>query len=179
MGTTCLGALMRHRNVGLRGSHVNPYPDKLEHFRLTVFPSPGPPQQQGCVTRFTSGDQIGNCQSLDARCICQDQNFLSGIACCLVGTCNQADTDAAVQFAIQFCSSLGVTVPTAATCNTATPSATGSSSAAAPSGTAGTDGSATTTAPAPAGTSSNAAAVAGAGSGLGLVGGLVAAVALL
>ncbi|RDL36609.1 uncharacterized protein BP5553_05961 [Venustampulla echinocandica] len=85
-----------------------------------------------CVTQFTTGGNIGGCQSLDAACICSSAGFLSGIACCLAGKCNDADQAAAVTFAQTFCKASGVTnLPSAVTCasTSTTPSATAKSGA--------------------------------------------------
>ncbi|KAH7031181.1 uncharacterized protein B0I36DRAFT_362912 [Microdochium trichocladiopsis] len=70
-----------------------------------------------CLTKFTTGGNIGSCQSLDAACICRDANFLSGIACCLAGACSQSDQNQAVDYAIKFCGAQGVTVPSSVSCS--------------------------------------------------------------
>jgi len=85
---------------------------------------------QSCVTQFTSGSNIGSCNSLDIACICSNSNFLGGIACCLAGACSPADQVAATNYAQSFCKISGVTdLPTAVSC-TSTAASTGSGSAA-------------------------------------------------
>lgn len=152
-----------------------------------------------CVTDFTSGSQIAGCNSVDITCICSNKNFLSGIACCLVGVCSAADQQAATEYAQTLCKTNGVTnLPSAVSCAS---SATQSSTAA-PSGSTATSGTSTaststsatgsvsthstTTSGTVAGASSSAPAAtknAGpqnmAGMGAGILGGLVAAAALM
>lgn len=100
------------------------------------------PFQQSCANKYLTGG-IGNCGS-DAKCICSDKDFLSGIACCLAapGGCDVADQSSAIVFASQLCAAQGVTVPSAVTCTST--AASGSGSAAAATTTAGS-GSATET----------------------------------
>ncbi|KIH93672.1 hypothetical protein SPBR_04446 [Sporothrix brasiliensis 5110] len=159
---------------------------------------------QSCANKFLTGG-IGNCGS-DAKCICSDKSFLSDIACCLAapGGCDAADQSSAVVFASQLCAAQGVTVPSAVTC-TSTAGGSGSgtvatattttgsgtpteTSGAAASKTESTSTTATgaTTSPATtaaAGTTSskstNYAPRESAGVGAGLLGGVVAALALL
>ncbi|ERS97009.1 uncharacterized protein SPSK_02751 [Sporothrix schenckii 1099-18] len=157
---------------------------------------------QSCANKFLTGG-IGNCGS-DAKCICSDKSFLSDIACCLAapGGCDAADQSSAVVFASQLCAAQGVTVPSAVTCTstaggsgtaaTAT-TTTGSGTPTETSGAAATKTDSTsatatgaTTSPATtaaAGTTSskstNYAPRESAGVGAGLLGGVVAALALL
>ncbi|RFU36122.1 hypothetical protein B7463_g240, partial [Scytalidium lignicola] len=82
---------------------------------------------QSCVTQFTSGSSIGGCSGIDIACICSSPSFLSNIACCLAGACNQADQVAATNFAQSLCKTAGVTnLPDAVSCltGTATPTTT-------------------------------------------------------
>ncbi|KAM7189535.1 hypothetical protein V8F33_010013 [Rhypophila sp. PSN 637] len=59
---------------------------------------------------------IGNCGS-DVKCICADKNFLGDIACCLKGTCPDAEQTSAVAYASTLCVAFGVTdLPTAVSC---------------------------------------------------------------
>jgi len=55
------------------------------------------------------------CAVTDALCICQATSFLSGVQTCISTACNATDQAATLQFALQFCSSAGVTItlPTA------------------------------------------------------------------
>ncbi|CAK7205185.1 hypothetical protein SEUCBS139899_007950 [Sporothrix eucalyptigena] len=158
---------------------------------------------QSCANKFLTGG-IGNCGS-DAKCICSDKDFLSDIACCLAepGGCDSADQSSAVVFASQLCAAQGVTdLPSAVTCSTtasgsgtaATATTTSSGTAKETSGTAAQTGStgtvatttAATTGTAAAGTtaatttssSSNYAPRESAGVA-GLIGGVVAALAML
>jgi hypothetical protein len=152
-----------------------------------------------CVSDFTSGSQIAGCNSVDITCICSNKNFLSDIACCLVNVCSVADQQAATEYAQTLCRTNGVTnLPSAVSCaSTATQSST-----AAPSGSTATSGTSTTTTSTSAtgsaathstttsgtatGASSSTPAAtknAGpqnvAGVGAGILGGLVAAAALM
>lgn len=137
-----------------------------------------------CVTKFTSGDNIGGCPQINAQCICAQQSFISGIACCLSSVCDEADQQAAVDYAVKFCSSFGVTVPSAVSC---TSSATAT---AASTGTASSSGSATTTGTTTSGTAASGTAASTSSQNIGssanlergtagILGGLVAAVLAL
>ncbi|KAK2065379.1 hypothetical protein LY76DRAFT_331088 [Colletotrichum caudatum] len=136
---------------------------------------------QSCVTQFTSGTAIAGCSNLDVKCICSNDNFLDGIACCLAKACQEADQKAAVQYAKNICTGAGVTVPDQVVCksaNAASTSATGTSptqaspSQASPSQTSPSQ----TSAPAATGTPSSSAATLGP---VALLGGLVAALLVL
>ncbi|KAK1975497.1 hypothetical protein LZ30DRAFT_605506 [Colletotrichum cereale] len=123
---------------------------------------------QSCVTQFTSGNAIAGCSNLDVKCICSNENFLNGIACCLAGACPEADQKTAVKYAQNICTGAGVSVPDQVICKTANASASGSQ--ATPSHGAGAS---QTSSPAPATNTPNSSAAS-----LGpvaLLGGLVAA----
>ncbi|KAK5628155.1 hypothetical protein RRF57_003870 [Xylaria bambusicola] len=130
---------------------------------------------KNCLAEYTTGDKIGDCARLDAKCICASDTFISGIACCLAGVCNADEQQQAVDFARSFCSTQGVTdLPQSVTCATASPSS--SSLANTP-----TSGSAT---PTVTGTPSvavtpNAASPAKSGANAGLFGSVLAALAIL
>ncbi|KAK1970882.1 hypothetical protein LY78DRAFT_652485 [Colletotrichum sublineola] len=81
---------------------------------------------QSCVTQFTSGNAIAGCSNLDVKCICSNDNFLNGIACCLAGACPEADQKTAVKYAQNICTGAGVSVPDQVVCKTANASASGS-----------------------------------------------------
>jgi len=131
---------------------------------------------QGCVTQFTSGNAIAGCSNLDVKCICSNENFLDGIACCLVGACPEADQKTAVKYAQNICTGAGVSVPDQVVCKTANASTTGSKTS--PSQTSPSQtGAAQTSAPASAtNTPSSSAATLGP---VALLGGLVAALLVL
>ncbi|RHZ62657.1 CFEM domain-containing protein [Aspergillus thermomutatus] len=111
-----------------------------------------------CAKTCATGAIPANC-GLDVKCICSDSSFLSGISCCIAGSCPQDQqqeeahpffSPAAVQFANQICKGAGVTnLPQSASCASATQSATGTSSGSS----ATTSGSSATTS----GSSSNTA----------------------
>ncbi|KXJ92460.1 hypothetical protein Micbo1qcDRAFT_162749 [Microdochium bolleyi] len=132
-----------------------------------------------CLTKFTSGGNIGSCGGLDAACICKDANFLTGIACCLSGQCSQSDQAQAVDYAVKFCGAQGVQVPSAVSCSTAASSTKTSSATSAPSAT--NSNASTTGAGANTVTSTRApnAGQAFATPGPELIGGVLAALALL
>ncbi|KAL6250794.1 hypothetical protein RBB50_003097 [Rhinocladiella similis] len=72
------------------------------------------------------------CALTDAKCICTATNFLSGVETCIQGACSQADQQATLQFAVQFCAQANVTItlPTAAPATSSGgPASTGSSAA--------------------------------------------------
>ncbi|KAF3767154.1 hypothetical protein M406DRAFT_97783 [Cryphonectria parasitica EP155] len=73
---------------------------------------------QDCASDQFSGGSYAGCGT-DPKCICSNQDFLSNIACCLVGACDAADQTSAIAFATQICSAQGVTVPTVVSCATA------------------------------------------------------------
>ncbi|KAI0542872.1 hypothetical protein GGR58DRAFT_496336 [Xylaria digitata] len=121
---------------------------------------------KNCVTEFTTGNQIGDCARLDAKCICASDSFISGIACCLASVCNADEQNQAVDFARSFCSTQGVTdLPQSVTC-TQTPllnSTTTPTTTSTPSATA----------------TPNAGSPVGSGFSAGVYGGLVAVLAML
>ncbi|KAI1755021.1 hypothetical protein F4782DRAFT_430081 [Xylaria castorea] len=120
-----------------------------------------------CLTEFTTGNQIGDCARLDAKCICANDAFINGIACCLAGVCDADDQQSAVDFARSFCSTQGVTnLPQSVTCASASGTTTPTT---APS---------STTTPT-AMVTPNAGSPAGLGSSAGFYGGLLAALAML
>ncbi|KAK4085309.1 uncharacterized protein Triagg1_299 [Trichoderma aggressivum f. europaeum] len=71
----------------------------------------------GCVVQFTTGTSIAGCGQLDIACICKNADFLNGIACCLVSSCDKDAQTQAVNYAKQICSSAGVSTPDQVVCN--------------------------------------------------------------
>ncbi|KAM5355915.1 hypothetical protein ACJ41O_002561 [Fusarium nematophilum] len=71
---------------------------------------------QSCVDKYTTGDGIAGCGQLEVKCICSNENFLDGIACCLEDQCDQEGIAAAIKYAGQICSSAGVDVPDEVVC---------------------------------------------------------------
>ncbi|KAI1351141.1 hypothetical protein F5Y01DRAFT_283529 [Xylaria sp. FL0043] len=127
---------------------------------------------KNCLAQYTTGNQIGDCERLDAKCICASDTFISGIACCLAGVCDAADQQAAVNFARSFCGTVGVTdLPQSVTCATAS----GASITPAPT-TQG--GSSSTSTPTAATVTPNAAGP-GVADSIGVCGALLAALAIL
>ena len=94
-----------------------------------------PPSQQECANKFIAGNGIANCGN-DIKCICSNQSFISGVACCLAnqgaGGCSPADQSSAVAYASQICRIGGVTtIPSAVVCTstgTSTSAPTGATS---------------------------------------------------
>ncbi|GAB1318698.1 hypothetical protein MFIFM68171_08908 [Madurella fahalii] len=146
-----------------------------------------PPCARECAEEFLTGD-VGGC-GIDIPCICGNDQFLGGIACCLADDCDAAAQSTAVSVALALCSGAGVTgLPTAVSCTnapatttsgpadttaeTTAPPSTGTDSA-----TAATDG--PTDAPTETSQSTNYGPRQTAGAGLGAIGGIIAAVALL
>ncbi|KAI1436609.1 hypothetical protein GGR50DRAFT_197611 [Xylaria sp. CBS 124048] len=152
---------------------------------------------KNCLAEFTTGNQIGDCARLDAKCICASSTFISGIACCLAGVCDASDQQQATNFALSFCSTQGVTdLPHSVTCATSSTAATEGSSSSTSSSSASVVASTTTTMTTGTGTgtgtgtetssattSSTATVMPNAAWGLGgsanVYGGLLAALALL
>ncbi|KAI9171482.1 GPI anchored CFEM domain protein C [Paramyrothecium foliicola] len=133
-----------------------------------------------CVTSYTSGDRIAGCTSFDVKCICSNNDdFLSGIACCLEDACDQAGKDAAVTYAKEICSGSGVEVPSEVVCQSAA-SSSASSAPATTSGTATPAAETSTSSGTPTETAANETESPGAASSLQVGGGLFgAAVAML
>ncbi|KAJ4314980.1 hypothetical protein N0V84_008606 [Fusarium piperis] len=101
---------------------------------------------QPCVNRYTTGSGIAGCGQFDFRCICSNESFLDGIACCLEGECDDAGKQAAVDYAQQICSTSGVDVPNEVVCrNSTSTSASASGSNTAASRTAAATGTSTET----------------------------------
>lgn len=73
---------------------------------------------------------------MDVKCICSNNNFLDGIACCLEDACDEEGKNAAVKYAQQICSAAGVDVPDEVVCKeSSSTSASGSSTSASDSST--------------------------------------------
>ncbi|KIW12384.1 hypothetical protein PV08_09661 [Exophiala spinifera] len=65
------------------------------------------------------------CALTDVKCICTATTFLSGVETCIQGACDQADQQATLQFAVQFCASANVTIPLpSASANSSVPATT-------------------------------------------------------
>lgn len=126
------------------------------------------------MLKYTTGNAIAGCKNGNVKCICENDEFLNGIACCLTDACDDAGKAAAVKFAQQICSTAGVTVPEEVTCNNSTSSSSATESAASASGTASEAASGTASAAAVSSTSPAAAAgLSGSGVG-GAVGAVLA-----
>ena len=52
-------------------------------------------------------------------CICQKQDFMWGVECCIANQCNAADQVKTFQFASQLCSYVNVTISSPPTCSAA------------------------------------------------------------
>jgi hypothetical protein len=118
---------------------------------------------------------------VDVACICSNKDFLTNIACCLVGVCDQADQDAATTYAHQICASNGVTnLPPAVSCassvTSSTATATGSSTVSTTTSQASATTSASSSSPA---ATKNAGPHNVAGVGAGILGGLAAVMGAL
>ncbi|RGP70600.1 cell wall [Fusarium sporotrichioides] len=85
---------------------------------------------QPCVDQYTTGGGVAGCGQLDIKCICSNQNFLSGIACCLEEKCDAEGKETAVKYAKQICATAGVTdLPDDVKCDKSAASGTASGSA--------------------------------------------------
>ncbi|KAH6690729.1 hypothetical protein F5X68DRAFT_72354 [Plectosphaerella plurivora] len=90
-----------------------------------------PPCAQPCLTNFLGGGLIADCQAFDAKCICENRDFLAQIACCLVDGCTADEQKETVDFAHAMCRTVQVTnLPNEIVCSTATAAATSATGAA-------------------------------------------------
>ncbi|KAF2265681.1 hypothetical protein CC78DRAFT_532346 [Lojkania enalia] len=110
------------------------------------------------------GTDYGECQGFDIGCICDSEDLIHKVSCCVFATCSIADRNTTIEFASNLCAANGVTVNTNPSCP--------STSSAAPTATSsGTASSETTVVSGVANPSSTAAAgihTAAAGMGVGL-----------
>lgn len=72
--------------------------------------------QNECINDATVGDQIAGCGQGDIKCVCENDQFLDNIACCLSSACDEEGKDQAVSFARQICTGAGVEVPDEVVC---------------------------------------------------------------
>lgn len=59
---------------------------------------------------YVAGDEIAGCKQFDIGCVCANDNFISGIACCVAEACDQSGQDATIEFAKMICSAEGVEI---------------------------------------------------------------------
>ncbi|KAG6087289.1 hypothetical protein E4U30_007896 [Claviceps sp. LM220 group G6] len=137
-----------------------------------------------CVSSYITGTNIAGCAPADIACVCGNQEFLSGISCCLEKDCSKDDIKSTIDFAAGLCNASGVKTPKELICkkNAASSGASSSSSSgsAAVAATPTASGSQTSASGsgAPAASKTNAAAAPYANAG-GVLGAVVAVVALL
>ncbi|KAG5941307.1 hypothetical protein E4U59_001822 [Claviceps monticola] len=134
-----------------------------------------------CVSSYITGTNIAGCAPADIACVCGNQEFLSGISCCLEKDCSKDDIKSTIDFAAGLCNASGVKTPKELICkNNAASSGASSSSGAAVAATPTASGSQTSASGsgAPAASKTNAAAAPYANAG-GVLGAVVAVVALL
>ncbi|KAK3389504.1 CFEM domain-containing protein [Podospora didyma] len=150
----------------------------------TVAVAQLPPCATDCATNLLGGG-IGGCGASDVKCICGNADFISTISCCLAKSCSAAEQQTAIDFAAALCNGQGVSVPNVVNCKSASSSpatSAGTPTSAAPtSPTGGSSSNLTTTGhsnPASTTSSTNIAKPTAA-AGFGVIGGLVAALALL
>jgi cobalamin biosynthesis Mg chelatase CobN len=87
--------------------------------------------QQPCLNNFLGGGLIADCQAFDAKCICENRDFLAQIACCLVDSCTAEEQKDTVDFAHAMCRTVQVTnLPDEVVCSTATAAGTSATQAA-------------------------------------------------
>lgn len=150
---------------------------------LLHYSSKADSMQRPCLNEYIGSGTIAGCSALNVTCICSNQSFLGGVACCLAASCDAADQQAATNFADSLCKANGVDVPTAVSCTStaaSTGSSTGSQSSTSASVAATTSSTpSTTSSSATTKSTSNAGAQYAAGLGAGILGGLAAAAALL
>ncbi|KAL9942023.1 hypothetical protein D7B24_000105 [Verticillium nonalfalfae] len=139
---------------------------------------------QPCVIEATTGGNIGGCGQFDNKCICSNKSFLDDMACCLAAGCTQKEQQAAVDFAKRLCRGSGVTdLPDSVVCKTA---ASGSSTTASGTAAATTSASQTASTTGSAANAQNTASTSTPNAGplatmmpVGVLGGLIAAAAML
>jgi hypothetical protein len=64
----------------------------------TTPTNPGLLLQTDCATKFLNSG-IGNCGN-DIKCICENKEFLNGIACCLTDVCDEKEQSQAIDYAV-------------------------------------------------------------------------------
>ncbi|KAG5922893.1 hypothetical protein E4U42_005166 [Claviceps africana] len=116
-----------------------------------------------CVSSYITGSNIAGCAPADIACVCSNKDFLSGISCCLEKDCGKDDIQSTIQFAAGICNASGVKTPSTLVCNKN-------------SGGSGPATTSTSSAPVPSTTSAAAPVYANVG---GVLGAVVAVVALL
>ncbi|KAK3323902.1 hypothetical protein B0T19DRAFT_216498 [Cercophora scortea] len=169
---------------------------------VSVVAQDGLPDCAKACANTLLNSNVNGCGT-DAACICKSGRFLSDIACCLVGSCDEKDQSSAATFASGICALNDVTgLPTAVVCSTTASASPTTSSAAlttAPTTTAATHSTAVTSSPSTSTTGSESSSAAAttaaaasttttsknlsprhtAAAGLGAIGGIMAAVAML
>ncbi|KAG5946244.1 hypothetical protein E4U60_004386 [Claviceps pazoutovae] len=132
-----------------------------------------------CVSSYITGTNIAGCAPADIACVCGNQEFLSGISCCLEKDCSKDDIKSTIDFAAGLCNASGVKTPKELICkNNAASSGASSGAAAAATPTASGSQTSASGSGAPAASKTNAAAAPYANAG-GVLGAVVAVVALL
>ncbi|KAG8939966.1 hypothetical protein FRC04_005779 [Tulasnella sp. 424] len=129
-----------------------------------------PPCSIPCLTNATTG----SCSPTDNTCLCKSDDYLRSTTTCIQGACSAADLATAAGLAQQLCKAAGVDIS-----NNPAAQPTSASGAAA-TGAAATSAKSSSTAAAASATPTHNAAVAGSVVGKGMmVGGFVAAAAVL
>lgn len=138
-----------------------------------------------CVSQYTSNSRIADCGQFDVKCICSNEEFLDGIACCLEDACDEEGRKAAVNYAKSICTSSGVTVPDEVVCKGSGSSTSRSSTQSSTTGSAAVatntddDDSATSTAASEAAATTTSEPNAAVKGGVGILGAALAVIAAI
>jgi len=76
---------------------------------------------QSCVGNSLSSTGCGN---INVQCICGSKQWIAGLSCCISKSCNTADQAATIKYAQNLCSTVGITLPTTASCSNSTTNST-------------------------------------------------------
>ncbi|KFH47287.1 hypothetical protein ACRE_019060 [Hapsidospora chrysogenum ATCC 11550] len=106
-----------------RAAESPPHPPCEAPGQLTDIKSQGP-----CITEYVTGNKIAGCGQYDIECVCSNEEFIDGIACCVDEACDAKGKEATLKFAAQICSTQNVEVPDKVECKSKTTSATSTSS---------------------------------------------------
>ena len=136
------------------------------------------------MTEFVTAGAIAGCGAYDAKCICENNDFISEISCCLIDSCNDPEEqERTIRFAHEICASVDVTgLPDEVVCKeSAASSASATDASASDTAAAATSESPSNTADAGESEESESpnAGPAATMAPVGILGGLIAAVAML
>ncbi|RPB28877.1 hypothetical protein L211DRAFT_864540 [Terfezia boudieri ATCC MYA-4762] len=96
----------------------------LATFAAFVVAQNTPKCAEPCIQPMLTG-KVGNCDSLDVKCICTDKTAIASVGQCLIEQkCSEADIKSTIAEAYKLCLAAGVTIPTTIPGATTTPALT-------------------------------------------------------